>query len=51
MMMLGGEGYRERGPLFAALEAYFLSRGVTSERKRTELRYRWLRQKGERWPP
>jgi hypothetical protein len=50
-MMMLGSGERNLSPLYRALEAYFLSRGVTSERKRTELKHRWLRQKGERWPP
>lgn len=41
---------RNLSPLYAALDVHFRKRGVTSERKRSELSYRWIRQKGERMP-
>ena len=45
-----GYVYKNRSDLFRQLKQHFQKRGVTSERKISELTWRWIRSKGYRAP-
>lgn len=42
--------YPNRSDFYRQMKRHFIGRGVTSERKISELTFRWIRQKGHRLP-